>query len=196
MTNDFDGETDVTVARYHAANNFQQLVDAVPPSLQAKEAALPQQAAASTDHPLKKLTDLYAAMDELGAAVAPYVACKRGCSACCHYAVHLFPIEATLIETWTGATRVHAPRTDQSFHGTPCPFLTEGVCSIYAVRPFVCRANVALTATAYWCQPTRSNTVTLPQARFSAAQAALELIAQPGTRNDIRDIREVFPTGA
>jgi Fe-S-cluster containining protein len=42
----------------------------------------------------------------------------------------------------------------------PCPFLVDGLCSIYEVRPRVC-ASIAATTAAEWCSPLSENEPTV-----------------------------------
>lgn len=89
---------------------------------------------------------------------APSLACKIGCSWCCHFTVDVRPVEVARIlefvdrgftserreqlrrevETNTAALRglddVQRMRTN-----VKCPFLFEGRCSIYEARPQTCR---------------------------------------------------------
>lgn len=74
------------------------------------------------------------------------VACHEGCFNCClRPTVPLLPIEFAGIswyasEKLTGAVRDTVKRQLQRHLETPqCPFLVEGRCSIYPVRPIVCR---------------------------------------------------------
>lgn len=92
---------------------------------------------------------------------SPTVACGPGCSYCCHSQVHVLPIEALLILSFLSEcfTRKQIlllmDRIDQRLQRTrekslsslfliknelPCIFLENGMCSIYQVRPFICRA--------------------------------------------------------
>jgi Fe-S-cluster containining protein len=57
---------------------------------------------------------------------------------------------------------------------TVCPFLAEGLCRIYAVRPFACRSFASQTT----CQPGQA--AQLPPAYISAATAAQQLIEHVG----------------
>jgi Fe-S-cluster containining protein len=94
-----------------------------------------------------------------GPAAPPSLGCKRGCAHCCHRPVGASPpvvlrIAAALRQGASKAefadalARVCAPdKTTRdadsrpSVHPPqPCVFLVDGACSIYAIRPFVCRA--------------------------------------------------------
>lgn len=92
---------------------------------------------------------------------SPAVACGPGCSYCCHSQIHVLPIEALLILSFLSEcfTRKQIlrlmDRIEQRLQRTrekslgslflikkelPCIFLENGICSIYHVRPFICRA--------------------------------------------------------
>lgn len=87
------------------------------------------------------------------------LACKRGCSHCCHRPVSTSAptalwIASTLRRTSTKDEFANAlariAALDEKTHGLPfspssrpplpCAFLVDDACSIYAIRPFVCRA--------------------------------------------------------
>jgi hypothetical protein len=91
--------------------------------------------------------------------VAPTsLACKRGCAHCCHRPVGtsaptVLRIAAALRETLSepefARVLARVVALDDKTHGAewtpterppfPCAFLVDGACSIYALRPFVCR---------------------------------------------------------
>lgn len=99
---------------------------------------------------LRVITDH--AIEQLEALAGP-VACQAGCNACCHRLVVANVPEVAaivaLVSEW------EAPRRDALFervetyeadgleewrHRAPCPFLEEGLCSIYDARPLSCRS--------------------------------------------------------
>jgi Fe-S-cluster containining protein len=78
--------------------------------------------------------------------------CKKGCAWCCHFAVDAFPQESFRIARELKArgdtaaivaaleSYVVATKDAKTFRrGTPCVFLVDDACSIYAVRPLMCR---------------------------------------------------------
>jgi uncharacterized protein len=87
------------------------------------------------------------------------LACRQGCDHCCHwYEVSATPLEALRIADHVNQTfdadarrelidRVHSV-TEEKKRFPPsgprpsfrCPLLVDGACSVYHVRPFVCRA--------------------------------------------------------
>ncbi|MDY6952752.1 MAG: YkgJ family cysteine cluster protein [Thermodesulfobacteriota bacterium] len=104
---------------------------------------------------------------EAKAPPAETVACEEGCCYCCFYQVVLTPLEALLIgnhvdEAFSNEEKEALKKRIrhtisltagksreeriQVWHDTPCIFLEGGRCSLYGVRPFVCRAWHSLDA--------------------------------------------------
>lgn len=86
------------------------------------------------------------------------LACRSGCTWCCHFSVDVRAVEAFSILDYVERTlpaeekaRVHAEiRTNSTTlkdmddmermrHNIKCPFLSQGRCSIYEARPQTCR---------------------------------------------------------
>ncbi len=86
------------------------------------------------------------------------LACKPGCAWCCHFSVDVRPVEVLNIlefmhQTFSVAeqqrlrteieanARILGPLDEMQRmqHTLKCPFLSEGRCAIYAVRPQTCR---------------------------------------------------------
>lgn len=88
------------------------------------------------------------------------IECRSGCSYCCHSQIKLTPAEALLIFFWINsnftdkqiaALKQRISQNQFLTRGknlrervrikdtTPCIFLDKGSCSIYPVRPFICR---------------------------------------------------------
>ena len=103
------------------------------------------------------LTEEFFAADHEGPATRARIACKRGCSHCCHANVEVTIVEAIAVaRRVAGDVRLRArviagaPRVDGIPPWTrfdlriPCALLgDDGACSIYDVRPRVCRAHVS-----------------------------------------------------
>jgi Fe-S-cluster containining protein len=84
-------------------------------------------------------------MSEVRENSAARVACKKGCSNCCHQQVKLSQLEADAIGDRIGRQAVNLRPGHRIRHinaygpETPCSFLLDGSCSIYENRPVVCR---------------------------------------------------------
>jgi|GEM_PF-1601998 len=78
--------------------------------------------------------------------------CTKGCAWCCHFAVDAFPQETfriarelrsrgdttqTLVALSAYVEKTKGATTFR--RGVPCPFLVDDACSIYSVRPLMCR---------------------------------------------------------
>jgi Fe-S-cluster containining protein len=89
------------------------------------------------------------------------IACRNGCNFCCHIAVSATIVEIEVIASyvrahWSAAaiealmTRIESTYRltvdDRFAKHSPCPFLVDGSCSIYSVRPFACRRQVSIDA--------------------------------------------------
>ena len=93
------------------------------------------------------------------------VACKAGCDHCCYQSVGVTPPEALAIQDHLrktlpaadlAAVAAHIADRNERTRGLssndrfspehPCPFLREGRCSIYEVRPLACRGMNSLDA--------------------------------------------------
>ena len=191
-----ESEADPLTARTNAQRNFERLREGLSPAILAREDGLATELASLPGSPSKRLRALYAAMAEISAAVEPFAACRAGCSSCCHYNVSVFPLEARYIEEWSGHKRLPARASAADFHGTPCPFLKGGQCSIYEVRPMACRKHFAITQTAYWCAPERCNDQEFPLVNFTSAYDAFEAIIASDRRGEPLDMRQWFGTTA
>lgn len=98
---------------------------------------------------------------EMASRVAPLTPCRSGCGYCCHQPVSISSWEAARIVKFTGrkaadpAATVGGPESDQAlrrrFSGIPCPFLRNGRCTVYAVRPLACIGHHSLAADSKPC---------------------------------------------
>lgn len=109
---------------------------------------------------------IVARMDEEGDA-PPEIACKAGCPYCCSMQISITPPEALLLGAYVDAnydddekrallekiennlSHTHGKSQEEkvkSWHLTPCVFLKDGSCSVYPIRPFICRSWHSLNA--------------------------------------------------
>ncbi|MBL6750406.1 MAG: YkgJ family cysteine cluster protein [Nevskia sp.] len=96
-----------------------------------------------------KLRRLQGLMSRTRAVAAPHVPCRKGCSACCHLQVEISQVEAEMIGEATGRRPQTlqpgfqaTPKEQLGRSDTPCPFLLDNACSIYEIRPLVCRNHM------------------------------------------------------
>lgn len=96
--------------------------------------------------------ELRATLDRTSAAIAerraPDLACRKGCTACCHVELTLSPVEAARVRLFLAAlpaqrrTELRARASTPPTAGGPCAMLdADGGCAIYAERPLVCRTQ-------------------------------------------------------
>lgn len=175
--------------------NFNRLAKNIPPQLAGREDGFEKLIENSKSNPQKKLQTLYGFMGEVSDFVAKYTPCKKGCSYCCYYPVSISGVEIDYIEKQTRIKRrkEYLPKSD--FHGSPCPFLKNGCCSIYEFRPFVCRKHVTLTRDNTWCKPENANDETFTLLSFSGVEGAFRRIRHESASSEMFDIRQVFGIG-
>ncbi|EOZ4894389.1 YkgJ family cysteine cluster protein [Pseudomonas aeruginosa] len=128
-------------------------------------------------------------LGEIGAYVAPSTPCRKGCSSCCHFTVTVSEIEMQYIEAHTKYKRLKQALPAEDFHGQACPFLKSNSCSIYSVRPFVCRRHHSLAPSSEWCAPEKSFAAEFPQLKSSEVETAFDALR---VSSPVWDIRQVF----
>ncbi|THK41323.1 YkgJ family cysteine cluster protein [Methylophaga sp. SB9B] len=178
--------------RRSAQDNLDRLTENIPSRLSEREDRFADKIEQSKTNPSKKLESLYLFMNELYGYASKYTPCKKGCSDCCHYSVTVSEVEIAHIEKYAKKKRRKEFLPKEDFHGSPCPFLKEGNCSIYEARPFVCRRHVVFTKTNTWCNPKISKDETFPLLRFSSINEAFDHIRQVSESFELYDIRQVF----
>lgn len=150
-----------------------------------------------------------AAWSESLSAVA---ACRQGCSHCCNTPVTITKVEAEFLAKASGR-RSRVPLKPMTFRGldhleeliqaqaesikdfapSPCPFLTDGHCSVYEARPLACRTLLNLDDDDLLCRLVPGVEVPVPYAGAGEFKA-LYLLAQPNA--ELADIRDFFPKPA
>lgn len=75
--------------------------------------------------------------------------CGPGCESCCHVRIGVFTVEAAPIRDALAQLAVTDPplrarirhQADDPGHAERCALLVDGRCSVYAVRPLICRSH-------------------------------------------------------
>lgn len=145
------------------------------PLAHQKRAALPLPA--HTPLWFHLLLDAYATLEaglEQQLATEPRTpACHKGCTACCTHLIPALPAEILGVRFYlnhvVSREQRHALRNNlkQALAST-CPFLHMGGCSIYAVRPMVCRRYLVFSQP---CSPKEQPEHTRPADIFQASPA-------------------------
>jgi len=148
----------------------------------------------------QRLRELWKVADSVISNVSGLVACKRGCSHCCHCPVSISKQEAALVGHLVGRTPVDAPARKDSKHiewgyHNPCPFLRDGACSIYESRPLACRTFFNLDVDDLLCQlqPSLDVQMMMPQIDLRYLNETLVSIVSRDGQPHFADIREWFP---
>ena len=173
-----------------------EFVKAIPPELSRREDTIQRKLASENASPRNKLQKIYSLMADLVKVAEPYVACGKGCSACCQMNAMISCIEANFIEKETDIKPAHVTSSllhpQDKFIGVPCPFLKDASCSIYVARPFSCRKHLSFDTSSYWCDPAHSLDVKIPMVEFSGMEGAFLDIAQTASGGVFADIRDFF----
>lgn len=144
------------------------------------------------------------------------VACRRGCSHCCHIGVQIAEGEARLIGKLVGRA-VQEPPADRIvsiegaidnpdlleqakgkgnalanvYFGSPCTFLVDGECGIYEHRPMACRTLFNADDDALLCELVEGESIPVPYVNMQASQVAYMMAW--GDRARLADLRDWFP---
>jgi Fe-S-cluster containining protein len=100
--------------------------------------------------------------DRINESIHPFSACRSTCSHCCSMPTLIYLHEAEQLSASSGRPlkklkpRLHSVvmAGANQFYGQACPFLSQGRCSVYAVRPIICRLHHSLNATPDNCECT------------------------------------------
>lgn len=188
-------------SKHHAEKRYQTALASIPEDIQQKMEMLPATLRALNAKGTTKLARLYDLVEEVFGYVGSHVACRKGCSYCCHVSVQVSRLEAQYIAEKTGHKPVilAAPvyRDPYAFsQTTPCPFLRNNTCSIYPVRPLACRTQVNLDIDEYWCKFEnwhKPGAASHKPTFHPIVTAYRELMTQHG--GVPADIRDFFPHG-
>lgn len=105
------------------------------------------------------INDLYLKIEkfesDISAETKKLSQCQKGCSRCCYVDLSVFQLEADNIKSWFLSLSdeqkfnlrekwLSPLRKTINFHGeevSSCPFLHHEACTIYEVRPLICRTQ-------------------------------------------------------
>jgi Fe-S-cluster containining protein len=144
----------------HTWANMQKLQRKISVKLEREQGELPKRVRKiSKTCPLKALQVVYEYVERYFSSAKNLVACKKGCANCCHGRVWINQVEADLIADTYGLkiSRIAEIMDKDTFplrdSSRPCPFLSVDLaCTIYAVRPLVCRTHFNFEPTNELCQ--------------------------------------------
>lgn len=181
-------ENEYEIALKIAKENFEKIDREIPLSLRAREESLYENLTSSSLGPLKRLETLYGQMDIIYSFIKQFSPCKKGCNHCCHYEIAISGIEIEYIKRNIKVKGKIKPQ-----HSKACPFLKNGICSIYRYRPFLCRRHLSLTDSEKWCEEKVCNKYNFPLFYFSEVDRCYAQIVGLDGLSSVRDIREAFP---
>jgi uncharacterized protein len=174
--------------------------EGVTPELKAHVVSLPKRVKQVSAIPVVRLQEVLSTADQIFDFAGKFAACARGCGHCCHVSVPITAMEAK----WMGERLNIQPmevkqsiRHDLSEFGThtPCPFLANGECSIYEVRPLTCRMHMNFDRDNYWClhENWQKPDAEIPRPTIQPLIDAYHQV----TANErvMADIRDFFPQG-
>jgi Fe-S-cluster containining protein len=105
--------------------------------------------------PHRALREMYDYFDRYYAIASDLTACRDKCSFCCMIPASIGADEASILSGRSGIPikPTKRYRLEPTFLVSPCPFLKEGSCSVYADRPMVCRTHHNYSNTNNACLP-------------------------------------------
>lgn len=187
--------------RAYANVKMDEFFNTVPPELKAQVVALPQKIQHMNARPIIKLKEVLNTADKIFEHAGKFAACARGCGHCCHVSVPITEFEAQMIAEGIGVKAQvvkQSKRPDISQFGshTPCPFLANGECSIYEVRPLTCRMHMNFDQDNYWClhENWQKPEAEIPRPNIQPLEQAYHMLPAK-TKPIVADIRDFFPNG-
>jgi hypothetical protein len=139
-------------------------------------------------------------IDSLSVHVAPLSSCQKKCSYCCYQSVAIPTWEVDRIAKYSGRKTTgfgghtkNLKHIQEQFCNVVCPFLINDACSIYPVRPFMCRAHYSYSDDPTDCDIALNPGMTAPYFNFENYKKAFAMLfIKDGCH--FGDIREFFET--
>lgn len=150
-----------------------------------------------------KYTKIEKVTDETMELLVPFVPCGSGCSHCCKQAVIITDFEANRISEFIKVacrkvgevTRSKIDAMVQRYKSQPCPFLsTAGTCTIYEVRPFVCRSHHTISSNPEVCDISENQDAEVAKVNLVHLIGVNQRLSRMVQEN-MSDIREYFGEG-
>jgi len=180
-------ESEYETALKIARKKQELLINQVPSSIQKREDSLYQKLVSSKRNRIKKLQILFSEMEKIYTYIHKFTACKKGCNHCCHYEITISVLETEYIKRNIKDSKISKNLTQNS-----CPFLKQGICSIYEYRPYLCRRHVSINDSAKWCETEICHKYNFPLVSLSEVDKCYAYIIGPNGQDTIKDIRVAF----
>lgn len=130
----------------------------IPAALERESEGIAKRLRKPRIEPLEGLAILYELVDRYAEYSRGLVACKSGCTYCCHAEVAMSGLEADYIAAHAGVVKMKpfVLLDGKSGHycdpSRPCSFLAPtGLCAIYEHRPMMCRTQWSFEGTSEPC---------------------------------------------
>jgi len=185
--------------RAMASDKLDRFFSSVPAELRERVTSLPKRISQMNARISVKLQEVLRTADLIFAHAGKFAICARGCGHCCHVHIPIADFEAQYmgghIGTAPAALKQSIHRNRMEFSGkTPCPFLSQGECSIYECRPLTCRMHLNFDIDNTWCLHENWNKpeAAIPRPDITPLMEAYHLLAGK-TQPVVADIRDFFP---
>jgi uncharacterized protein len=175
------------IALKTAENKINASKESIPKDIRKMEESLFQKITTSKHDRIKTLELLFSEMDAIYNFVHQFTLCKKGCSYCCKYGISISELEVDYIKKKVKLDKVLAKTVDSS-----CPFLKEGICSIYNERPFFCRRHLAFYDSPEWCELDISHNYRFPNIDCTEIDKCYAYLIGPHGQDSMQDIRQAF----
>ena len=187
--------------REFANVKLDEFFSSVTPELKVHVTTLPRRIKQVSARPVIRLMEVLNTADQIFDHAGKFAACARGCGHCCHVSVPITDLEARYMGEHLNIKPVElklSVKHELSEYGshTPCPFLANGECSIYEVRPLTCRMHMNFDRDNYWClhENWQKPEAEIPRPTIQPLIDAYHMVIST-TKPIMADIRDFFPHG-